>query len=184
MAGEHVDATSRMDYIITDAWVDPALYVVQACERCPYVWWALHEYHASKVVRIYTIDWTPYLGPNVYNHKESPEMVSEMEKETGISARALAALRPGLSDIREKLHLASTRQMTRVEDIAYSLVGTIPMSFKLVSYGEGDKALGRLLSQLLMSSGDTSILVWTGSPDNFNACLPTTIVVFNQPLTS
>ena len=65
--------------------------------------WTLQEYHASKVVRIYTEDWTPYLGLEIYNHKDSPEIISEMEEATGISAQALMALRPGLDDIREKL---------------------------------------------------------------------------------
>ena len=38
MAGEHVDAISRMDDLITDRTgllADPVLYVVQACEACP-----------------------------------------------------------------------------------------------------------------------------------------------------
>ena len=37
MAGEHVNAMSRMNDLITDAWVDPALYVVQVRERCSYI---------------------------------------------------------------------------------------------------------------------------------------------------
>ena len=106
-----------------------------------------------------------------------------MEKATGISAQALKALRPGLNDIREKLRLASTRQTTRVEDAAYSLLGIFSMSLP-VTYGEGDKALGRLLSQLLMSSGDTSILAWNGKSGSFNSCLPTNIVVFSEPVAS
>ena len=57
--------------------------------------WTLQEYHASKVVRIYTKDWTPYLGLTIHNHKESPEIISEMEQATSISADALRALRPG-----------------------------------------------------------------------------------------
>ena len=145
--------------------------------------WTLQEYHASKVVRIYTKDWTLYRGLAIYNYKESPEIISEMEKATGISARALMALRPGLNDIREKLRLASMRQTTRVEDAAYSLLGIFSMSLP-VTYGDGDRALGQLLSQLLTSSGDTSILAWTGKPGSFNSCLPTSIIVFNQPLTS
>ena len=145
--------------------------------------WTLQEYHASKVVRIYTEDWTPYLGLDMYNHKESPEIVSEMEEATGISARALMALRPGLDDIREKLRLASTRQTTRVEDAAYSLLGIFSMSLP-ITYGEGDKALGRLLSQLLASSGDMSILAWTGSSGSLNSCLPSSTTVFSQLPTS
>ena len=145
--------------------------------------WTLQEYHASKVVRIYTEDWTPYLGLEIYNHKESPEVISEMEEATGIPAQALMALRPGLDDIREKLRLASTRETTRVEDAAYSLLGIFSVSLS-ITYGEGDKALGRLLAQLLTSSGDASILAWTGRFGNFNSCLPSSITVFSQPPTS
>ena len=141
--------------------------------------WAFQEYHASKVVRFYTEDWKLYLNLDIPNHKESPEIISEMEEATGVSARAMMALRPGLDDIREKLRLASTRQTTRVEDTAYSLLGIFSMSLPVV-YGEGDKALGRFLAQLLTSSGDASILAWTGRSGNFNSCLPANIVVFAQ----
>ncbi|KAF8553582.1 hypothetical protein OG21DRAFT_1604034 [Imleria badia] len=141
--------------------------------------WTLQEYHASKVVRFYTEDWKPYLNLDIPNHKESPEIISEMEEATGVSARFLMALRPGLHDIREKLCLASTRQTTRVEDAAYSLLGIFSMSLPVV-YGEADQALGRFLGQLLTSSGDTSILAWTGRSGGFNSCLPAEIIVFNQ----
>ena len=141
--------------------------------------WTFQEYHASKVVRFYTKDWTPYMNLDIPNHKESPEIVSEMEEATGVSARALTALRPGLEDIREKLCLASTRRTTLVEDAAYSLLGIFSMSLPVV-YGEGDQALGRLLAQLLTSSGDTDILSWTGKSGSFNSCLPTNITVFQQ----
>ena len=145
--------------------------------------WTLQEYHASKVVRFYTEDWKPYLDLDIPNHKESPEIISEMEEATRVSTRALMALRPGLDDIREKLRLASTRQTTRVEDAAYSLLGIFAMPMGVV-YGEGDKALGRFLAQLLTSSGDTSILAWTGQSGSFNSCLPSKIVVFDQLPTS
>ena len=144
--------------------------------------WTLQEYHASKVVRFYTEDWKPYLDLDIPNHKESPEIMSEMEEATGVSARALMGLRPGLDGIRQKLRLASTRQTTQVEDAAYSLLGIFSMSLGIV-YGEGDKALGRFLAQVLASSGDTSILAWTGRSGSFNSCLPSKIIVFDQFLT-
>ena len=145
--------------------------------------WTLQEYHASKVVRFYNRDWSLYKNINVPNHKDSPEILAEMEEATGISSSALVALRPGLQDIRKKLRLASTRQSTRVEDAAYSLFGIFSVSLSAV-YGEGNEALGRLLAQLLMSSGDTSVLAWTGRPGGFNSCLPAEISVFNRPPTS
>ncbi|KAF8126560.1 hypothetical protein EV363DRAFT_1434140 [Boletus edulis] len=145
--------------------------------------WTFQEYHASKVVRFYNEDWTLYMNLDIPNHKESPEILSEMEEATGISAQALMALQPGLDDIREKLCLASTRETTLLEDEAYSLLGIFSMCLPVV-YGEGDQALGRLLSQLLTSSGDTSILAWAGKSGGFNSCLPARISVFSQPLTS
>ena len=142
--------------------------------------WTLQEYHASKVVRFYTEDWQPYLNLDIPNHKESPEIISEMEEVMGVSARDLMVLRPGLDDIREKLCLASRRETTLVEDAAYSLLGIFSVSLPVV-YGEGDQAVGRLLAQLLTSSGDTSILAWTGKSGSFNSCLPANITVFDQP---
>ena len=145
--------------------------------------WTFQEYHASKVVRFYNEDWTLYMNLDIPNHKESPDIVSEMEEATGVSARALMVLRPGLNDIREKLCLASRRQTTLIEDAAYSLLGIFSISLPVV-YGEGDQAVGRLLAQLLASSGDTSILAWTGKSGIFNSCLPTNIAVFSQLPTS
>ena len=143
--------------------------------------WTFQEYHASKVVRFYTEDWTPYMNLDISNHKDCPEITSEMEEaaNANVSALALKALRPGLEGIREKLCLASRRETTLVEDAAYSLLGIFAVSLPIV-YGEGDQALGRLLAQLLTSSGDTSILAWTGKSGSFNSCLPGGITVFSN----
>ena len=145
--------------------------------------WTLQEYFAAKVIHFYTEDWTLYMNLDIPNHKESPEIISEMEEATGVSARVLMALRPGSDDIREKLCLASRRETTILEDAAYSLLGIFSMSLPVV-YGEGDHALGRLLSQLLTSSGNTSILAWTGKVGSFNSCLPAHITVFRERATS
>ena len=141
--------------------------------------WTWQEYRASKVIRFYTKDWKLYMNLDIPNHKDSPEVISEIEEAMGVSARAMMVLRPGLDDIREKLWLASTRQTTLVEDVAYFLFGIFSTSFPVV-YGEGDQALGRLLAQLLTRSRDASILAWTGKSGSFNSCLPSNITVFNQ----
>jgi len=146
--------------------------------------WTLQEYIAAKVVRFYTEDWTPYLDLELSNHKESLEVISEMEQATGISAQQLKALRPGLTNIREKLRLASTRQVTSVEDAAYSLFGIFSVTGIPAIYGEGEGALGRLLAHVLSGSGDVSILAWTGDSGRFNSCLPAHISVFSGPATS
>ena len=145
--------------------------------------WPFQEYLAANVVRFYTEDWTPYLNPDIPNHKESPKIISEMEEATGVSMKTLMALRPGLDHIWEKLYIASRRKTTLVEDAAYSLVGIFSVYLPVV-YGEGNKALGRLLAELLTKSGDTSILAWTGRSGSFNSCLPANITVFNKSPTS
>ena len=146
--------------------------------------WTLQEYVAAKVIHFYTDDWTLYLDLELPNHKESPEVISEMEQATGVSAQQLMALRPGLTSIREKLRLASTRQTTRVEDAAYSLFGIFAVTGIHASYGEEECSLGRLLAHVLTGSGDASILAWTGESGSYNSCLPAHITVFNKPATS
>ncbi|KAF8417750.1 hypothetical protein L210DRAFT_3580341, partial [Boletus edulis BED1] len=146
--------------------------------------WTLQEYIAAKAIRFYTEDWTLYRGLELPDHRESPEVMSEMERATGVSAQQLMALRPGLTNIRDKLRLASTRQTTLVEDAAYSLLGIFSSIGIPAIYGEGEASLGRLLANILTRSGDVSILAWTGESSPFNSCLPAHITVFNEPATS
>ncbi|KAF8548918.1 hypothetical protein OG21DRAFT_1422203, partial [Imleria badia] len=122
--------------------------------------WTLQEYIASKVIHFYTEDWTPYLNLELPNHKESPEIIWEMKRATGVSAQQLMELRPGLSSIREKLRLASTRQTTEVEDAAYSLLGIFSVTGISPVYGQDEHPLGHLLARVLTGSGDVSILAW------------------------
>ncbi|KAG8214231.1 hypothetical protein J3R82DRAFT_11038 [Butyriboletus roseoflavus] len=71
--------------------------------------WTLQEYIAAETVQFYTEDWKPYLGVDMFNHKESPAIISEMQQAAGVLTQELAVLRPGLESVREKLYLASLR---------------------------------------------------------------------------
>ena len=113
------------------------------------------------------------------NHKDSPAIISEMEQASGVSAQELAVLRPGLDRVREKLHLASMRKTTLVEDAAYSLFGIFNAGIPAM-YGEGNRAVGRLLEHILMGSGDVTILAWTGRAGRYNSCLPEDLTVYDQ----
>ena len=146
--------------------------------------WTLQEYIAARKIHFYTEDWTLYRNLPLSNHKECSEVISEMEQATGISAERLKALRPGLSNIREKLRLASTRTTTKVEDAAYSLIGIFEAASLIANYGEGETSLGRLLANVLTRSGDVGILAWTGESSEFNSCLPSRVTVYNGPATS
>ena len=141
--------------------------------------WTYQEYMAAETVQFYTEDWKPYLGLTLWNHKESPTIVSEMEEASHVSPEQLAVLRPGLDRVREKLYLASTRQTSLVEDKAYSLLGIFNVAIPVI-YGEGTRAVGRLLEHVLTGSGDVSILAWTGTANDYNSCLPLDLTVYRE----
>ena len=141
--------------------------------------WTYQEYVASKIVQFYTEDWQLYLGLDTLNHKESPVILSEMERAMSFATQELATLRPGLDRAREKLYLAAMRQTTREEDIAYSLFGIFNVAIPVI-YGEGNRAVGRLLEHILTGSGDVAILAWTGRAGSYNSCLPIDLTVYNQ----
>ncbi|KAG0699819.1 hypothetical protein DFH29DRAFT_1081064 [Suillus ampliporus] len=100
--------------------------------------WTVPEFLAPKVIRFYQQDWTPYLNDESPNHKESVQIMDELEDATGIEARTLAAFQPGMRDAREKLQWASTRVTTRPEDIPYSLFGIFGVRLP-IHYNEKSK---------------------------------------------
>ena len=141
--------------------------------------WTYQEYLAAKRVQFYTGDWKPYLGLTLENHKESPVVISEMEQASHVSAEQSTTLHPGLDRVREKLSLASRRQTTYAEDIAYSLLGIFGVVMPVI-YGEGTRAVGRLLEHVLTGSGDATILAWTGTANDYNSCLPKDLTVYKE----
>ena len=141
--------------------------------------WTYQEYVASEVVQFYTEDWKPYLGLDVFNHKASSIILSEMERAMNFATQELAILQPGLDMAREKLYLASTRQTTREEDIAYSLFGIFNVAIPVI-YGEGNQAVGRLLEYILTRSDNVTLLAWTGNSSSHHSYLPSDLTVYNR----
>ena len=66
-----------------------------------------------------------------------------------------------LSDfcVAKRMSWASSRETTRVEDIAYCLLGIFDVSMPLL-YGEGEKAFARLQEEIIKGTSDDSILAW------------------------
>ena len=142
--------------------------------------WTYQEYVASKVVQFYTEDWKPYLGLDIFNHKESPIILSEMERAMNFATQNLATLQPGLERAREKLYLASRRETTREKDMAYSLFGIFNVAIPVI-YGEGNQAVGRLLEHILTRSDNVTLLAWTGrGSSSQHSYLPAGLTVYNE----
>ncbi|KAG2363718.1 hypothetical protein BDR07DRAFT_1403379, partial [Suillus spraguei] len=144
--------------------------------------WTVPEFLAPKVIRFYQSDWTPYLDDHSPNHKKSAAIMQELGDATGIDAQTLVAFSPGMINAREKLQWASTRFTTVEEDIAYSLFGIFGVQLPIM-YGEKkQRALGRLLQEIVAESGDITALDWVGTSSEFNSCLPAHITSYKTSL--
>ena len=60
----------------------------------------------------------------------------------------------------KRMSWASHRATTRIEDIAYCLMGLFDVNMPLL-YGEGDKAFIRLQEEIMKHSNDQSLFAWT-----------------------
>lgn len=141
--------------------------------------WTIYEYVAARFIWFYTDDWKPYRDLGVSNHKYSPIVVAEIHEATKVKPEDMHKLRPGVTDVREKLQLAAPRDVTKPEDAAYSLCPLFDISMQ-PKYGEGtENAVGRLLEQVITRSGDVVVLDWIGNPGAYNSCLPENLRPYN-----
>ena len=91
---------------------------------------------------------------------EKKKMLAELSAVTGIGAKYLNNI-SGAS-VATKMSWVSRRQTSRLEDMAYCLLGIFDINMPLL-YGEGRKAFLRLELEILKSSGDESIFAWTST---------------------
>ncbi|KIK21629.1 hypothetical protein PISMIDRAFT_681092 [Pisolithus microcarpus 441] len=142
--------------------------------------WTLQELLAPKTVLFYTQDWSLYKNLSCSNHKTDVNVVEELEMATGVESRFLTDFSPGTNDARSRLQWASLRCTTRPEDIAYSLFGIFDLHLPVL-YGEfAEKALGRLLAEIISQSGDISVLDWVGKASPFHSCFPAQIISYHK----
>jgi hypothetical protein len=141
--------------------------------------WTLQELLASKIVRFYDREWKLYLNDTHANHKESPAIKEELARAMGVSPETITNFRPEDLGVREKLRLASSRDATVEEDIAYSLIGIFSSDIT-PRYGLGKQALGQLLENIIARSGDVTVIAWTGKSLPYNSALPDSLAVYSQ----
>ncbi len=114
--------------------------------------WCLQELIAPAHVTFYDKTWLE-IGTKA-------SMLDVISQTTKIPHRAL--IDPEsiyVMSINQRMSWASTRVTTRVEDMAYSLMGIFDVNMPLL-YGEGSKAFRRLQTHILAESNDHSILAW------------------------
>lgn len=116
--------------------------------------WTLQELLAPAEVLFYDSQW------HLIGTKS--ELQAELEAVTRISSTYLrgrfrANPRPSVAQI---MSWSASRNTTRVEDRAYSLMGLFNVNMALL-YGEGRKAFLRLQLEILQMTDDESIFAWS-----------------------
>ncbi|KAH6616722.1 heterokaryon incompatibility protein-domain-containing protein [Boeremia exigua] len=119
--------------------------------------WTLQELIAPSQVHLYGRGWT-YLGSK---HSLRQLLVDI----TGIDQTALLNANLGRVSVAQRMSWAANRVTTRIEDLAYSLLGIFDVNMPLL-YGEGKKAFVRLQEEILKNSADQSLFAWSPTPTN------------------
>ncbi|KAG1743791.1 heterokaryon incompatibility protein-domain-containing protein [Suillus lakei] len=137
--------------------------------------WTLQELLAPRRIKFYGSYWDELSRSR--NDKEDHSMLEALSQVTGISRHNLLYFSPGLVDVREKMIWASKRRTTRMEDIAYSLIGILNISLS-VAYGEGERAFRRLMEAIMQACREWQILAWAGPHSPFQAGIPSSPLAY------
>ncbi|KAJ4305832.1 hypothetical protein N0V90_001364 [Kalmusia sp. IMI 367209] len=113
--------------------------------------WTLQELVAPTSLRFYYQDWT-LMG-------DKSEFVEEISNATGIPIFVLDNGELSELSLAERMSWACYRQTTRIEDMAYCLLGIFDIQMPLL-YGEGEKAFIRLQEEILKTTDDYSLFAW------------------------
>jgi hypothetical protein len=117
--------------------------------------WTLQELLAPRVVEFYNQDWE-FIGTKCM-------LADFIQQETGIEQKYLLDRRlVKEASVATKFSWVSWRNTTRVEDMAYCLLGLVDINMAML-YGEGPKAFYRLQLELLKKTNEHTIFAWRAS---------------------
>jgi hypothetical protein len=137
--------------------------------------WTLQELLAPRDVVFYSNDWSllgtkkslrsdissitqidiQYLWKNAY-----------IDSELGVTRIIQYAVPLRKSSVSERLSWLSNRTTTRLEDMAYCMLGIFELNMPLL-YGEGSKAFTRLQEEIMKVSDDHSLFCWTWNTSQY-----------------
>lgn len=113
--------------------------------------WTLQELIAPERVVFYDNAWQAMGTKSSLGQEIS--RITGIDEET-LKGRDIAELR-----VAERMFWASKRRTTRIEDLAYCLMGIFDVNMPLL-YGEGKKAFIRLQEDIIKDSEDQSLFAW------------------------
>ncbi|KAG8813832.1 hypothetical protein FRC17_001406, partial [Serendipita sp. 399] len=159
--------------------------------------WTLQELLAPRRLAFYSKEWKQITKSDSIKHPIEPIEPTEVVDRrmakgdmmfwrrianiTGIDLNDFLEFKPGVYDIRKRMTWASKRKTTRIEDMAYCLIGIFDVDLS-IAYGEKEKAFYRLQVEILQNSDDISLFDWQRFPSNYNSMLAASPACFSSPL--
>ncbi|MCJ1315265.1 hypothetical protein MMC15_000581 [Xylographa vitiligo] len=144
--------------VLVDLAVTTALEI--ALSKCRWFTrgWCLQELIAPKAIEFYDRRWN-CIGVKV-------DLTALLSSITHIDEQVLVE-RSRIEEIPvgRKMSWAATRKTTRIEDIAYCLLGIFNVHMPML-YGEGSRAFTRLQEEIVKTSNDLSLFAFSGRPRN------------------
>ncbi|KAF1846538.1 HET-domain-containing protein [Cucurbitaria berberidis CBS 394.84] len=120
--------------------------------------WTLQELIAPKTMVFYSKEWSK-LGSRI-------DLANTISVASGIDIKILQNTRHlDSASVSEKMSWAATRETTRIEDVAYSLMGLFSVSMPTL-YGEGSRAFRRLQLEIMQSTNDHTLFAWEDTTCN------------------
>lgn len=89
-------------------------------------------------------------------------LCEEISEVTSIDPDVLLGYDPTKCTVAQRMSWAASRSTTRIEDIAYSLMGLFNV-FMPMLYGEGSRAFTRLQEEIMKQTEDYTIFAWRAS---------------------
>ncbi|CVK91476.1 related to beta transducin-like protein [Fusarium mangiferae] len=119
--------------------------------------WTLQELIAPGQVRFYDQNWN-LIGSKV--PVSGSRFIKILERLTGIPSSVLEYTGDiATIPVAQRMSWAARRETTRVEDIAYCLLGIFDINMPLL-YGEGSKSFFRLQEEIAKNYDDLSLFAW------------------------
>jgi hypothetical protein len=137
--------------------------------------WTLQELLAPLQIKFYGANWKPLIqgSTNDRNNGDSKVIMEKISTLTDIRMDDLESFTPGIDRVPEKMAWVSGRRTTRIEDIAYCLIGIFDIGF-MIAYGEGNRAFFRLMEEIIKRYDKWDVFLWSGRRSCYNAALPDT----------
>ena len=119
--------------------------------------WTLQELIAPSTIIFLNSEWQ-----EIGSKSSLQQVISEI---TGIPSIFLLGDDLEHASVAQRMSWASKRETTRIEDIAYSLMGMFGIYMPML-YGEGERAFIRLQEEIMKVSNDHSLFAWRSTEDH------------------